>query len=306
MLVRIIADADFFYLCRRRQIIIQPRIFGFEPLWLRFLFWLLVIVCCFEELWHMPLFQMLRDNASAFLCYVIFGRHPQIWRSKVFARWITMDSVLLTPEELDAHVANGTFRLSFVGMSNAGKSYRSKVLARDYNFLWYQVDEEIQKAFGFSDMGEISGWLGYPSDATYAEREARYLELENLFTKQAALETRGKNLVFDTTGSVIHLEPETIFILKENCLVINLDVGVGSLEKMVEKFFIEPKPVAWCGNFSKMEDESVDDALRRCYPALLRWRLGEYRTLAHITIPAEEIRDKTGVETLEVIKKYLT
>ena len=214
-------------------------------------------------------------------------------------------NALLTPEELDAHVTAGTFRLSFVGMSNAGKSYRSKVLTRDNDFLWYQVDEEIQKALGFADMSEISGWLGYPSDATYAEREAKYLELENLFTRQAALETKGKNLVFDTTGSVIHLEPQTISVLKENCLVINLDVGEASLEQMVEKFFIEPKPVAWCGNFVQKGGESVEDALRRCYPALLKWRLGEYRQLAHITIPAGELRDKTGNETFEVIKSYL-
>jgi shikimate kinase len=216
-----------------------------------------------------------------------------------------MESVLLTPGELDAHVVQGTFRLSFVGMSNAGKSYRSKVLAREKDFLWYQVDEEIQKALEFADMAQISSWLGYPSDPTYAEREATYLELENQFTKQAALETKGKNLVFDTTGSVIHLEAETISILKENCLVIHLDVGEASLDKMVEKFFVEPKPVAWCGNFLQRSGESAQDALRRCYPALLLWRLGEYRKLAHITIPAEEMRDKNAAETLEIIKQHL-
>jgi shikimate kinase len=214
-------------------------------------------------------------------------------------------ALMLTPDELDSHVANGTFRLSFVGMSNAGKSYRSKVLARENDFLWYQVDEEIQKALGFADMGQISTWLGYPSDPTYAEREATYLSLENQFTKQAAQRTNGKNLVFDTTGSVIHLLPETVKVLKENCLVVHLDVGEHSLDAMVEKFFMEPKPVAWCGNFSQEAGESAEDALRRSYPALLRWRLEQYRALAHLTIPAEEMRNKNGIETLNIIKEYL-
>ena len=217
-----------------------------------------------------------------------------------------MQSQQLTPSEFDAHLAQGTLRLSFVGMSNAGKSYRSKVLARERDFLWYQVDEEIQKALGFATMAEISSWIGYPVSGGYKEREAKYLELENTSTLEASMKTGGKNFVFDTTGSVVHLEQETLNVLKENCLVVHLDIGEDSLHKMVEKFFIEPKPVAWGDYFFMQEGESEDLALRRCYPALLRARLKKYRTLAHLNIPAKSVRDTSAEETLEIIRSHLS
>lgn len=125
-----------------------------------------------------------------------------------------MQSQQLQPDEFDAHLAAGTFRLSFVGMSNAGKSYRSKVLALEKGFLWYQVDEEIQKALGFATMEDISAWLGYPASEGYKEREAKYLELENRCTREASMKTGGKNFVFDTTGSVVQLQPQTLSVIR--------------------------------------------------------------------------------------------
>src|SRR3989344_302655 len=190
----------------------------------------------------------------------------------------------LTPAEFDAHVANHTLRLAFIGMSNGGKSYRSRKLQQDMGFLWYQVDEQIQKALGLTTMGELAAWVGYPTDPQYPEREKTYLQYENEFTRHASMQTGGKNLVFDTTGSVVHLEPETIRSLQDNCLIVHLDVGVQSIGPMVEQFFREPKPVAWCGALNKGAGESNDEALRRCYPALLTKRLAQYGELAHVTI----------------------
>ena len=123
---------------------------------------------------------------------------------------------LLKPEEFDAHIKNKTLRLSFVGMSNAGKSYRSKRLHDELGFRWYHIDEQIFKELGFGTIQEVSAWLGYPYASGYADREKKYLELENMFTKRAALEKGEENLVFDTTGSVIHLGPETVEALHEN------------------------------------------------------------------------------------------
>jgi len=214
-----------------------------------------------------------------------------------------MDSEQLRPQEFDVHIAEGTLRLSFVGMSNGGKSYRSKVLRNDEQFLWYHVDEHIQKALGFDDMGAMSSWLGYPTDEYYSERERHYLELEDRFTKNASLQTNGQNLVFDTTGSVVHLPPETLSIVKETCLVVHLDVGEESLEHLIEQFFKEPKPVAWFGHYEG--GESQEEALRHSYPKLLAARLQKYRELAHINIAASELRDKTGAETLAVIRNHL-
>lgn len=216
-----------------------------------------------------------------------------------------MELAQLKPEEFDAHIAAGTFRLGFIGMSNAGKSYRSKKLRDEKGFLWYQVDEEIQKALGFKDMAEISTWLGYPTAPDYPEREKKYLELENEFTRQASMRTGGKNFVFDTTGSVPHMEPESLDILRQNCLLVHLDVGEGKLGRMMERFFEKPKPVAWCGHFFVRPGESEEQALRRCYPELLKMRLEKYRELAHVTVPAEEVFNTSADETLSAIRRRL-
>lgn len=216
-----------------------------------------------------------------------------------------MDSEQLTPAEFDAHITAGTFRLAFIGMSNAGKSYRSKALQNELGFFWFQVDEEIQKALGFATMEEISLWLSYPTSEGYAEREAKYLELENEATRKASMEMSGKNLVFDTTGSVAHLESSTLKLLKDNCLVVHLDVGEESLTEVIDRFFKKPKPVAWSGYLTREAGESEEAALRRCYPTLLKDRLATYRALAHLTIPAPLVRDTSAQETLEIIKKHL-
>ncbi len=216
-----------------------------------------------------------------------------------------MEPALLTPEEFDAHVAADTFRLSFVGMSNCGKSYRSRVLASEDDFHWYQVDSDIQSALGFKDQEEMPSWLGYPSDKDYSERERQYLELEDTFTGQAAMSAHGKNLVFDTTGSVVHLAPETLRTLREHTLIVHLDVGNDSMEELLVRFFKNPKPVAWSGFFSISPDESAEEAIRRSYPVLLAERLKRYRAIAHLNINASEMRDKTGAETLALIRRKL-
>ena len=211
----------------------------------------------------------------------------------------------LTPAEFDAHLTARDFRLGFVGMSNAGKSYRSKILRGEEGFLWYHVDEEIQRALGFVDMSAISSWLGYPSSPEYRERERHYLELEDRLARNASMHTGGRNLVFDTTGSVVHLTPDTLAVLRENCLVVHLDVGEDSLKEMTERFFREPKPVAWCGYYETQEGDSVDSALRRSYPALLTERLGRYRKLAHMSIPTKDMRNASAKETLALIRSHL-
>ena len=219
--------------------------------------------------------------------------------------YTAMTSALLTPREFDAHITEKTLRLSFVGMSNCGKSYRSRILQNENDFFWYQVDGDIQKTLGLHGQEAMSLWLGSPSSEHFSEREKRYLELENKFTEGAAMSSHGKNLVFDTTGSVVHLVPATHAALRENTLVVHLDVGEDSIEEMLRRFFKDPKPVAWSGFFTQRPDESESDAIRRSYPALLHERLKRYRALAHLNISAREVRDATGAETLAIIRNKL-
>lgn len=218
---------------------------------------------------------------------------------------VVMNTEQLTSTEFDTHVQEGTLRLSFIGMSNAGKSYRSRVLQEELDFFWYEVDAHIQGELVLADMEGISSWLGYPTMDTYAQRQQQYLDAEEKCTHLSELDTKGKNLVFDTTGSVIYLSEGAKEWLHSHCLTVNIDVGEDSIPMMVENYFTNPKPVIWGDSFVQKTGESDDDALRRCYPELLKYRLEQYRALAHITIPVVELYDKNADETLEVIKKYL-
>lgn len=217
-----------------------------------------------------------------------------------------MTNDLLTRTEFDAHVNAKTLRLSFVGMSNSGKSYRARILERECDFFWYQVDEDIQKELGINGQEAMSTWLGYPSSSTYREREKKYLDLEGSFTSQAAMSSHGKNLVFDTTGSVAHLSSMAHTALREHTLVVHLDVGEDSIDEMLIRFFKDPKPVAWSGYFTQNENENVEDAVRRSYPMLLRERLKKYRALAHVNIDARTLYDTSGSDTLQIIREKLS
>src|SRR3989344_2371065 len=216
-----------------------------------------------------------------------------------------MQNTLLTPEEFDAHAAEHTLRLSLIGMANCGKSYRSRILRNESDFFWYQVDDDIQRELELVGQEAVSAWLGYHANTTYMERERRYIELENRFTGRAAMHSPGKNLVFDTTGSVIHLEQSVLNLLQDNTLVVHLDVGDESLESLIEQFFKMPKPVAWSGYFTLEAGESEEQAVRRSYPVLLKERLKRYRALAHINVNAGDVRNMSGDETLALIRGKL-
>jgi shikimate kinase len=216
-----------------------------------------------------------------------------------------MEAAQLTQSEFDAHLKNKTLRLGFIGMSNAGKSYRARILQKESGFMSYHVDDQIQTSLGFTTVEELAHWLGYPGSPTYKAREADYLVREARYTKVDFLDTQGKNLVFDTTGSVIYLDSAIQDWLKGNCLLVHFDAGEDALGAMIEKFFDHPKPVIWGSAYQPAAGESERDTLKRCYPKLLSDRLAKYRALAHLNIPAKEVRDKSGQETLAIIRSYL-
>lgn len=212
---------------------------------------------------------------------------------------------LLTQWEMMKHVENGDFRLGFVGMSNCGKSYRSRVLSEQGDFYWYEVDREIQKKMGFADMDEISSWMGSPGDSWFEQREKEYLQKEEECTHLEWLDTQEKNLVFDTTGSVIYLSEQTRSWLKSKCLLVHIDVGLDAIAMMLERYLKEPKPVSWNGMLTQQEWETKTQSLERCYPELLKDRLIRYTEFSHITIPSSELKDLSVEETLKVIGSYL-
>lgn len=203
------------------------------------------------------------------------------------------------------HIGAWDFRLAFVGMSNCWKSYISKILQNDAGFFWYEVDKEIQKKMWFNTMEDISSWMWKPGDKGFEEREALYLEKEEECTYFRELDIYGKNLVFDTTGSVVYLSDTTRSWLKNHCLVVHIDVWIDAIPIMLERFMSEAKPVFWNGMLNNKQWETEKESLRRCYPELLKDRLKKYKDFSHITIPASEMKDLSAEQTIEKICEYL-
>lgn len=180
-------------------------------------------------------------------------------------------------------------------MSNSGKSFWSKQLQRDLQFQVVCVDDRIEKQLesqlsiaGHVGIDGLAAWMGFPSDESFASRQAEYLSAEERITASAAaiLHDTGSNSVLDTTGSVVYLSNATREMLCSNYLVIHLEAGDDLLSAMTENYFLTPKPVVWGDSFNQRDGESPEDALRRCYPALLRERRERYSKMAHITVPA--------------------
>jgi shikimate kinase len=213
----------------------------------------------------------------------------------------------LTKREFIAHYNALTLRIVLIGMSNAGKSRRAKELMESLDFFVYSVDAEIAKALNLPNVEAIGKWLGHPDLPGYKEKEKIYLALEEKFSDIAYIEKhvpKGKNIVFDTTGSVAHLSEEIRTKLYEHCLVVYLTVD--DLERMIKKFFETTKPLIWGDCFSQHEGESRDEALRRSYPELLAFREGRYASgLNVVQIPAHTLWDATAERILDTILSEL-
>eukprot|EP00188_Purpureofilum_apyrenoidigerum_P002907 Plantae.Rhodophyta-Purpureofilum_apyrenoidigerum.ctg29573.p1 GENE.Plantae.Rhodophyta-Purpureofilum_apyrenoidigerum.ctg29573~~Plantae.Rhodophyta-Purpureofilum_apyrenoidigerum.ctg29573.p1 ORF type:complete len:265 (+),score=47.79 Plantae.Rhodophyta-Purpureofilum_apyrenoidigerum.ctg29573:69-863(+) len=187
----------------------------------------------------------------------------------------------------------GNLRLCLVGMSNCGKSFRSNQLANELGFEKLSVDEEIERVLvpelellGYSGIEGLASWMGFPYNEKFKKNEGRYLEIEEGLTS-AVDPPKGSNFVLDTTGSVIYMPPKVQQKLRDRFLVVHFNATDEMLSAMIENYFKSPKPVAWGDAYQRENNEDPDEALKRCYPNLLRARRERYHKLAHISIPAE-------------------
>src|SRR5690606_10661713 len=66
---------------------------------------------------------------------------------------------------------------------------------------------------------------------------------------------------------------------------------------MLRRYLGEPKPVVWGDAFAPAPGERPEDALSRCYGALLAWRDARYAALAHVVIDGAALEaSDPGVE----------
>jgi len=194
-------------------------------------------------------------------------------------------------------------RISLIGMAGSGKSYWSKKLA-EQGFTRFCCDELIADKLapelaGIAErpltMGE---WMGFPYEAGYEVREARYLALERevmagiISSLEAHEEKPNGDIVVDTTGSVIYAGKESLEKLRLSTTVVYLAISPEVREHLLSAYISNPHPMVWRGMFHREPHETDSEALVRCYPMLVRERERDYEQLAEVTIAFHRRREQ--------------
>jgi len=191
-------------------------------------------------------------------------------------------------------------RLALIGMSGAGKSHWTKNLAA-HGCPAVCCDDEIESRLapalqsgGYTGINGVAAWMGWPDSPTHAEREAQYLaeEIATLDHVLSGLEKHpGRELVLDTTGSVIYTGNNILLRLRRQMTVIYLAASPGEQQLLIQRFLQDPKPVLWRGAFQPRPGETPHDTVARCYPALITARRQSYEALAHVTFSTASLRE---------------
>jgi len=191
-------------------------------------------------------------------------------------------------------------RLALIGMSGSGKSHWAKNLAV-LGCPTICCDDQIElrlapvlKSGGYSGINGVAAWMGWPDSATYAERQSQYLseEINVLDEVLTDLEKDSKReLVLDTTGSVICTGNHILHRLRRNMTVVYLAASREEVELLIQRYLKDPKPVLWQGVFQPRPGETPHDTVVRCYPRLIEARRLSYEALAHLTVPTLTTRE---------------
>jgi shikimate kinase len=191
-------------------------------------------------------------------------------------------------------------RLALIGMSGAGKTFWTKKLAAQGRPSM-SCDDRIEQrlaprlaAGGYTGINGVAAWMGWPDSPTYAEREAQYLaeEIATLDETLTGLERNpDRELILDTTGSVIYTGNNLLLRLRRQMTVVYLAASAEERQLLIERYLNDPKPVLWRGAFLPKAGETPRETVARCYPALIEARRRSYEALAHCTLPVAELRE---------------
>jgi shikimate kinase len=185
-------------------------------------------------------------------------------------------------------------RLALIGMSGSGKSHWAKNLAA-LGCPTVCCDDQIEirlapvlRSGGYSGINGVAAWMGWPDSPAYAERETQYLseEIAALDEVLSALEKDSqRELVLDTTGSVIHAGNHILHRLRRHMTVIYIASSDEERQLLIQRYLRDPKPVLWQGAFQPRPGETPRQTVARCFPLLISARRNSYQALAHLTIP---------------------
>jgi type II secretory pathway pseudopilin PulG len=189
-------------------------------------------------------------------------------------------------------------RIALVGMSGAGKTFWSKKLAANGHPA-ISCDDQIEErlrgslaAAGYSGINGVAAWMGWPDSATYAQRESDYLSAEISALDEVLSEVERdpkRELVLDTTGSVIYTGNNILMRLRRQMTVVYLAASQQERELLIKRYLTDPKPVLWRGAFQPKNGETPNETVARCYPNLVVARRQSYEALAHCTLAVADL-----------------
>ena len=139
--------------------------------------------------------------------------------------------------------------------------------------------------------------MGWPDSVTYAQREADYLAAEIAGLDELLTELERdprRELILDTTGSVIYTGNNVLMRLRRQMTVVYLAASAEDQQLLNERFLNDPKPVLWRGAFQPKDGETPHQTVARCYPTLVAARRQSYQALAHCTLPVADSRTLSG------------
>ena len=204
-------------------------------------------------------------------------------------------------------------KISFIGMSNIGKTYWSQTIEAELGYYRLCCDEWIEerlggelKELGYSGIADMAKWMGQPYDKQFEQTQKTYLDLEveSIDAGIKHLDSYDKAVV-DTTGSFAHLSLETRNKLKEQSVMIYIEASDEHIEDMFKSYFEEPKPVCWGEVFNQKDGESDIEALKRCYPELIKYRSARYKESADITIPVMDVKRKGTQNFVDIVNNAI-
>ena len=191
-------------------------------------------------------------------------------------------------------------RLALVGMSGTGKTFWTKKLAAS-GYPAVSCDDRVEEKLAsrlasgeYAGINGVAAWMGWPDSPAYAERESQYLteEIHMLDEVLTDLEKQPeKSLVLDTTGSVIYTGNNLLIRLRRQMTIVYLAASAEEQQLLITRYMSDPKPVLWRGAFQPKANETPQETVARCYPALIAARRRSYEALAHCTLQIASLHD---------------
>ncbi len=196
-------------------------------------------------------------------------------------------------------------------MASAGKSHWSLKL-ENAGYLRLNCDDLIEEklkpeleALGLHGLSDVAKWMGFPYEPQYPQTSKEYLAFENEVMRTIFETTRSgvfdsKDVIIDTTGSVIYTDKTILDDLQKLSTVIYLEIPESKRRELYREFLQNPKPIIWGDSYQPQTGETEKETLARCYNDLLAYRARRYKEIANLTIPFDIHRQK-GFSALDFI-----